>query len=98
RAARVTFRARGRRVSAPRSLAERATLSNSAPGPGGRPPMPTPRSTLHMRISPVFLLAAGLAATAPRAVATPFFAAPFLSFDTGYYLNLVGLGVWKAAG
>src|SRR5436309_2328847 len=60
--------------------------------PNWRPPMPIPRSILQFRCIPGLLLAVGLATTAPRAVAAPLFAAPFLSFDTGSGPESVAIG------
>src|SRR5258706_5120883 len=45
--------------------------------------MRAPRFAPEPRSVSGLLLAVGLIATAPRAVAAPFFAAPFLSFDSG---------------
>ena len=44
------------------------------------------------------LLAAGLATTAPRAFASPLFAAPFISFDTGINPSSVAVGDLNADG
>src|SRR5437867_5179991 len=53
--------------------------------------MPISMSTLQCRFIPGLLLTAGLATTAPRAVATPLFA-PFLSFDAGDNPTSVAIG------
>src|SRR5438552_18735592 len=45
--------------------------------------MRSPNPTLQLRCIPGLLLAVGLATAAPRAIAVPLFAAPYLSFDTG---------------
>src|SRR2546426_4810219 len=54
--------------------------------------MPTPRRTLQYRSILGLLLAVGLVTSAPRALAAPLFAAPFLSFDTGDASNSVAIG------
>src|SRR5262245_13070234 len=45
--------------------------------------MRSPSTTPRLRWIQGLLLAVGMAAVAPRAIAAPQFAAPFLSFDTG---------------
>src|SRR5437016_2479890 len=62
-----------------------AAPSDFVPRPSRRPDMPTRRRALQSRFVVGLLVVVGLAAAAPRAVAAPLFAAPFLSFDTGSY-------------
>src|SRR5437879_7672772 len=60
--------------------------------------MPTPRCAVQFQLIPWLLLGVGLATTAPRAVAAPLFAAPFLSFDTGADPSSVAIGDFNADG